>query len=131
MSFTVDLEDQLERQLRELAARQGVTPERLAARVLAGAVGQKDWSEATEAELLNHLGLGLSETEWRRYHSLISLREQEALIDEQQAALTTLSDRLERANAERVAVLAELAKRRGMTLPQVMDELGIYPPDVR
>jgi hypothetical protein len=77
--------------------------------------------------LLSKINLGLSSTEWERYHTLVAQRQAETLTPDEQTELIALSDRLEEANAQRIGYLAELARVRHTTLDAVMSELGLTP----
>jgi len=62
--------------------------------------------------------------------SELEARRDDALLTGAEAAeLLTLSNRVEKLHAERMAALADLAKLRGVTLPALMDQLGIRFPD--
>lgn len=78
-----------------------------------------------EAELLQSINQSLSQIEWQRYRVLLGKRQAEVLTPEEQAELIELSDRIEEANAERIAYVAELADIRRTTLPALMKELGL------
>lgn len=131
MSFTVTLEDHMERQLQELAKQQGMTTESFVAHVLESIAKQKDLTKASETELLQQLDLGFTEAQWHDYYELITLRNEERLTDKQQEQLITFTNHLEEANAKRMAVLVELAKRRKQPLANVMEDLGIHTPAVQ
>src|SRR5580658_636724 len=60
-----------------------------------------------------------------RLSELEARRDDGSLTGGEPAELLTLSDRVERLHAERLAALADLAKLRGVTLPALMDQLGI------
>jgi hypothetical protein len=60
---------------------------------------------------------------------LIAEREKESLTVDTQQQLIGLTDWLEEMQAERLAALAKLAQVRGVTLPVVMQQLGIHFPD--
>jgi hypothetical protein len=55
---------------------------------------------------------------------LIARRREETLTPSEQQELIQFSDRLEALNVARVEKLAELARVRGMTLPDLMQSLG-------
>lgn len=128
MSLTLTLPHHTETQLRELAQQQGVSAEIYAAQLLESFAQQQDLREASEAQLLRQLGLGFSELEWQRYYDLVELRRNGRLDDAAHQELVSLSNRLEQANAKRMGVLAELAKRREVPLEQLMLEVGIAQP---
>ena len=130
MSLTLTLADHTEAQLRDLAQQQGVSTETYAAQLLESFATQQDLRAATETQLLQQLSLGFSESDWERYRHLVGQRQGERLGDAEHQELLALSDRLEQANARRMGVLAELAKRRQVTVEQLMHEVGITQPDL-
>ena len=81
-------------------------------------------TDKTDAHLLG-MNAGFSKTQWQRYRKLVDLRCEEQLTDAEQNELIKLSEQLEEANAERMAMLAELAKRREVPLGQLMNDLGL------
>lgn len=64
-----------------------------------------------------------------RIEELIAKRRGEGLTTEEQNELTTLGNRQQAAHEARVEALSELAQRRGVTLTQVMNQLGVRFPD--
>jgi len=80
-----------------------------------------------ESDLLQAINQSLSQIEWQRYRVLLGKRQSETLTLEEQSELIALSDRIEEANAQRIAFVAELADLRQTTLPALMDELGLKP----
>lgn len=130
MSLTLSLQNHTEAQLRELARQQGVSMETYAAQLLESFAQQRELEEASENQLLQRLNLGFSESEWERYYELVALRQQGRLSAAEREALLVLSRRLEGANAKRMSVLVELAKRRGVSLERVMQEVGIAQANV-
>ena len=130
MSLTLTLPDRTETQLREEAQRRGVSAETYAAQLLESFALGRELQEASESDLYGRLGLGFSEEEWKRYYDLVGLRQKESLSDPEHRELLVLNGRLEQANAKRMGALAELAKRRGVTLDQLMREVGVTPPDI-
>ena len=61
------------------------------------------------------------------YEELIGKRREETLTSDEHAELIATTDRLEEANVFRVQCLAELARRRQVTISVLMDELDIKP----
>jgi hypothetical protein len=61
--------------------------------------------------------------------ALIEKRDDETITAEEWRELAALTDRLELLHADRLAALAELAKLRGITLDEVMSQLGIQFSD--
>lgn len=134
MTLTIEIAPDLERRLREVAARAGVDPSQYASAALrdylSASCTENARLEATEIELLQQINCGLSDVEWRRYHELVEKRRAEQLDPQEYAELTATSDRLEKLNAWRLECLAKLAKKRHVPLPELMQELGINAPAV-
>jgi hypothetical protein len=84
---------------------------------------------ANETSLFARINQALPAGERVRLAELIAEREKETLTAETQQKLIGLTDRLEEMQAECLAALAELAQVRGVTLPVVMQQLGIHFPD--
>jgi len=98
-------------------------------RVLALRFQQTSVLPHDEAALLLQINQGLPEPVQQRYDDLIAKRQAETLTPDEHAELLRLSDQTERVHAERIAALAELCQRRQTTLPDVMRDLGIDPPN--
>jgi hypothetical protein len=124
MTITLDLPEALEHQLREEAARSGMSLDRHIFQRLTDAD-----KPPTEAELLQKIkqDLGLSPETWSRYDQLVRQRRAEKLTAYEYDELIALTDTVEAANVERIKYLIELAKLRGASLEQVMSDLGIRP----
>jgi hypothetical protein len=84
---------------------------------------------ADESELLTRINQGLPVEDRARMRALVDKRDSETITDAEWRELTALTDRLELLQADRLAALAELAKLRGVTLDEVMAQLGIQFPD--
>lgn len=84
---------------------------------------------ATERELLSRTNQRLSDAERNRMRALIEKGDGEILAGAEWQELTALTDRLELLHADRLAALAELARLRGVTLDEVMSQVGIRFPD--
>jgi hypothetical protein len=82
-----------------------------------------------ESELLDRINHWLPSHLKPRLDSLLAKREAETLAPEEEHELTALTDELEEAHAQRVEALAALANQRGITLREVMNQLGIHFPD--
>ena len=135
MPLTLDLPPDVEARLFRRAEREGVDAgtyaasairERLSVDAPIASAGSPPL-RLKEAELLERINVGLPETDWRRYDALIARRNTESLASGEQDELIALTDRIERANAERVGHLAELARLRGISLGRLAEQLGIGP----
>ncbi|MCI0390256.1 MAG: STAS/SEC14 domain-containing protein [Acidobacteria bacterium] len=93
------------------------------------AAGKAPHLTADETALLRRINQGLSAADRVRMRELIKRRDEERISDSELRVLTALTDRLELVQAERLAALVELARQRGITLNEMMDQLGISFPD--
>lgn len=84
---------------------------------------------ADENRLLARINKGLPTEDRNRMRALIEKRDDETITAEEWQELAALSDQLELLHADRLAALAELAKLKGVTLDEVMRQLGIRFPD--
>ncbi len=134
----IDIKPELESQLREQAARQGVNWNVFVAENVAEHVARALWIflrdqqkqpapclPNQESRLLEQINSGLPEESWRRYHELTDKRRAESLTSSEHSELISLSDRVEALNARRMESLAELSRLRKTTLTALADELGI------
>jgi hypothetical protein len=79
--------------------------------------------------LLARVNHGLPTEDRDRMRALIEKRDEETITTEEWRELAALTDRLELLHADRLAALTELAKLRGITLDEVMCQLGIQFSD--
>ena len=86
---------------------------------------RQDVAELTEGQLLQRVQLNIHPRELEKYNRLVELRRQETLTEEEYARLLALTNRIEIAYAERMKYVVALAKLRGVTLEQMMLDLGI------
>ncbi|MBW3600604.1 MAG: hypothetical protein KY475_25490 [Planctomycetes bacterium] len=135
MSFTVDLPDEWEAQVRENASAAGIAAEEF---VLNAVVERLKHSESgleevsrlsdDESQLLAEINQGLPEAAWRRYHELVARRRAESLTVAEHEELKSLTDEVEAANVRRVAALIKLARLRHTSVRELMKDLGIQDP---
>lgn len=81
-----------------------------------------------EAGLLQKINQGLPPDVQQRYDELTAKRRAETLTPEEHQELLALIDHIERADAERVQALTELAQLRNVSVTTLMAELVIRPP---
>jgi len=81
-----------------------------------------------EVELLLKINQAVAPDTQRRYDELIAKRQAENLTTEEYDELLQLTRDIEQFEARRVEYLAELARRRGVTLTALMQALGIQQP---
>lgn len=132
MTITLDLTAELERQLRDEAARAGLDTGEYIVQTLEERLRHTRQAaprlSSAETELLQKINLGLSQEDWQRYHTLIAKRRAETLTSDEHAALIALSDRIEEANVRRIQALVELARLRQTSLEALIQELGLQAP---
>ena len=80
-----------------------------------------------ESELLLRINQGLPLDVQRRFDELTAKRQAETLTPDEHQKLLTLIDRMEKADAQRVVYMAELASLRGISVTALMKELSIRP----
>jgi hypothetical protein len=71
------------------------------------------------------IDLGISAQTWERYRELKNRRDAEALTEAEHDELIAISDQVEEANVRRMRNLVELARLRGISLDELMQQLGI------
>jgi hypothetical protein len=84
---------------------------------------------ADESALLARINQVSPADERARLRALVEKRDDETITEGEWQELAALTDRLELLHADRLAALVELAKLRGITLDEVMSQLGIQFPD--
>jgi tRNA A37 N6-isopentenylltransferase MiaA len=131
-TITLELTPELEQELRDKAAKEGLDPSHYIVNTLKERLRSplRDVSRLSkaEADLLQKINLGLPSEMWEHYHALIAKRRAETLTAEEQATLIEISDQIEQANTRRIQYLLELGSLRGTSLEAVMQELGIEAP---
>ncbi|HEY9607636.1 MAG TPA: STAS/SEC14 domain-containing protein [Allocoleopsis sp.] len=131
-TITLELTPELEQQLRDETAKQGLDPSHYIVNTLKEHLRSplRDASRLSKAEanLLQKINLGLTPEMWENYHALIAKRRAETLTSQEQATLIEISDQIEQANARRIQYLIELASLRGTSLETLMQKLGIEAP---
>lgn len=129
MVLTLEVQPELELQLRHAASLSGLDTKSFVLDLLREHLSRAQAApeDLSEKQLLAEINQGLSAAEWKRYRELIDKRRNEALTSDEHAELIATSEQLEHANVFRVQCLAELARRRRITVDALMDELGIKP----
>lgn len=138
MSLTIDLQPDLEAELRREAARAGMDPRSFAVRTLeerlrrgaARPTSAPPSLVSDEAALLKRINRGWPEKKWDRYADLIGRRRTETLTAGEHEELIALGDDLERWNVRRLRDLMKLASLRQTSVDMLMAQLGIKPRNV-
>lgn len=89
------------------------------------ATRQADSLSAKESELLLKINRGIPPKIQKRFDELIAKREDVTLTPEEHQELLRLTNQIEKADAKRIELIAELAKVRKKTFDEVIEELGI------
>ena len=84
---------------------------------------------STESDLLSQIYQVLPSHLRERILKLREKRATQQIDEDEYLELTTLTDQAEIAHAKRVAAMVELAKFRGLTLPELMNQLGLHFPE--
>lgn len=117
--------DELLREIQRLGMRE---IEQLLARLLRLRAERSAPSlSARETELLTRINQGLPEPVASRYQELMERRRRAVLTPEEHQELLGLTDTAEALQAERARLLADLARLRGTSLNELVEELGLQP----
>jgi hypothetical protein len=81
-----------------------------------------------ESDLLLKINEGMPPDLQTRYNELIAKRQAETLSPDEYEELLRLTQQVEMLEVRRVEYLAELARLRGTSLTELMQNLGIRPP---
>jgi len=85
---------------------------------------------AAESELLLRINGGPDGLDWGRYHALLARDRDETITPNEPAELIAMIHAVEKANAERIHHLIELARLRGVSLDSLLESLNIHSPPV-
>lgn len=88
---------------------------------------KKSYCPEQESELLLKINQQTPAT-GQRFNDLSRKRQTEQLSHDEQLELIDLTTQIEQANVERITLIQELAKLRGLTLEEMMRILGIETP---
>jgi hypothetical protein len=94
----------------------------------AATVNASEHTTLSETELLVLTRRSLPVSLRRRYDYQIARRDAETLTAAEHQELLQLTDQVELHNVERLEHLSALARMRGVSLTQLMQDLGIEPP---
>jgi hypothetical protein len=134
MNLTIDISVDLEPRLLQAAAKRGMGPDEYVVQTVRSHLAQEGGSAPSlnpeQSRLLTEINEGLSQIEWDRYYALIDQRRGGSLSEVEFLELEALSNRIEDLNVRRMERLAELARLRQMSMPELLDQLGIVPPTV-
>jgi hypothetical protein len=83
---------------------------------------------SAEADLLQRINQGLPADQDALYRELVTKRQAQTLTPDEHVTLLQLTDQAELREANRAAALIELARRRRVSVDELMCDLGIHPP---
>lgn len=84
---------------------------------------------AQELELLRRINQGPPAELQRRYDALRRKRRRSDLNRKERQELLSLTEQMERLDVERLQLLAQIATLRKISLPELMRQLGLEPPE--
>jgi len=82
-----------------------------------------------ESELLIKINQHLPADLQARFDELVARRQDEILTTEEHKELLRLIEQVERFDVARIEALAQLAQLRGISVDELMEQLGIKPPE--
>lgn len=128
MTLQLELPGEIEKRLHAEAKRCGVDEADYALDAISRRLSAEglELSE-TEAVLLREIDRGFSEDWWRHYEDLVNKREAGSLKEAEASELAVLTNALEEYNVRRMSCIAGVAKRHGVELKRLMEQLGIGP----
>lgn len=144
MTLVLEINPELEKQIRRAAADAGVPPDRYVLESVLERLSRSEQAQSNkghvhvhqnnvkrlspaEARLLEKINQSLSQIQWERYRALVARRQAGSLTPDEQDELISLSDQIEEANVKRIQYVAELAEVQHTTLPALMKKLGLKP----
>ncbi len=79
-----------------------------------------------ESELLIRINKGLPSDIQKRFDELVARRQDETLTMGEQRELISLTEKIEKSDAERVRYISELARLRGISPDSLMKDMKLY-----
>jgi len=130
MSVSITLPNDLEQFLQTHAQRMGIPIETLLTRTIVerwDKVRRVPGLPSREAELLLRLQTLFPPEQTREYHTLCEQSDTGTLSEPDRERLLNLIEQRDHQNAERLAIVAEVAALHGVSLREMMAQLGIRP----
>jgi len=132
MALNLTLPIALEQQLQQAALRQGLPPEAYALQLLEQSlqlityIGQpRHPLTPQELATLQPIAQRLAAINWPHYHSLQDKRDLGTLTPTEHQTLLSIADHLEALNVERIEALSAIARYRGTTVAELIEELDL------
>ncbi len=129
MSIVLNLTPEIESKVREAARLEGMDVSAYLREAAEARLHQLDPARSiTEAELMERINqCSFPEAFWNRFRVLVAKQTAGMLSLQEQQELIEHTTQTEDRDAERLPFLAELAKRRRITIQALMTELGLRP----
>ena len=129
MTLTLEIPHELEKRLEEKAKNLGVLDSDVVLRAIEALLGDRGNGEISplEMELLSEIDRGFSDAWWNRYGDLVNKREAQMISRDEHRELSEKTEALEEYNVRRISCLAGAAKRHGLNIQELMDQLGLKP----
>jgi hypothetical protein len=132
MTITLELPPELEKNIKEAAAKAGSQPEDFVLDTLQERLSKTAGSSSThlskpESELLLAINQSFNRVNWQRYFELIDKRDAEVITSDELSDLIGMTNGIEEANTKRLQYLIQLAQLRNTSLDNLMDELDLRP----
>lgn len=130
MSLTITLPNELEQFLQDQARRVGIPVEALLTRTIMerwDGVRRAPGLPSHESELLLRLQTLFPPEQTREYRALCEKSDVGTLTQSEREQFLALLEQRDHQNAERLEIAAELARTRGVSLREMLTQLGIEP----
>ena len=129
MTLVLELPAEIEMKIHEIASAEGLDVSAFMREVVEARVRQYDSARPlTESDLLIRINrLVFPEAFWNRYRELVAKLNAGTLTPDEQEDLFAHTDQTENRDAERLSYLVALAELRGVTVQQVITQLGLRP----
>jgi HicB family len=129
MSIQIQINPSLESRLREKANNKGMALNQFISQFLENTFPNTSTLQPTvserEAVLLQQINLDIPAENWELYLNLKEKRQNNTLSPKEKERLIGLTEEIEKANAKRITVLAELAQLRNVSIRILMEQLGL------
>ena len=129
MSIQIQINPSLESRLREKANNKGMALNQFISQFLENTFPNTSTLQPTvserEAALLQQINLDIPAENWELYLNLKEKRQNNTLSPKEKERLIGLTEEIEKANAKRITVLAELAQLRNVSIRILMEQLGL------
>lgn len=122
MSITINLSHQIEEKLKSITTQNGMALEDYIEQLIAENI---DESLSKEDQLLLKINKGIAIEKWERFYELKAKREAENLTGNEHQELIEVYSEIEEVHAQRLLYLVELADLKGISVRDLMNELGI------